>query len=237
MAKRVSLFVTCMVDQLLPQAGMAMADVLERAGFDVEFREAQTCCGLPAHQAGCAAQAREVGSHFLKTFADADYIVIPSTRCADMLSRDLPRLFPDDPSARGDAQAVSTRVWEFSRFLLEVAKVDSFGARFPHRVTYFDTCPAPTHSGARDLLQRVQDLEYVEMNGPAECCGFGGNFRWNFPAAADAMTLKQVERILASKATHVVGLDVACLLQLRRALEAGNHPVQALHLAEVLASR
>ncbi len=30
---KVSLFVTCMVDQLFPKVGMAMADVLERAGL------------------------------------------------------------------------------------------------------------------------------------------------------------------------------------------------------------
>src|SRR5690242_2126563 len=35
MAKRVSLFVTCIVDQLFPKVGMAMADVLERAGCEV----------------------------------------------------------------------------------------------------------------------------------------------------------------------------------------------------------
>lgn len=233
MAKRVSLFVTCMVDQLLPAAGVAMAEVLERAGFAVEFREAQTCCGLPAFEAGCASQARDVGSHFLKTFADADYIVVPSSRCAGMLGRDLPRLLSNDP----DAQALSARVWEFSRFLLEVAKVDSIGARFPHRVTYFDACPAPAQAGPRKLLQLVDGLEYVEMNGPAECCGFGGLFRWNAPQQADAMAQKQLTRILASGATHVVGLDVACLLELRRALERGRHPVQTLHLAEVLASR
>jgi len=29
---RVSIFVTCIVDQLFPEAGMAMAEVLERAG-------------------------------------------------------------------------------------------------------------------------------------------------------------------------------------------------------------
>ena len=32
MALRVSLFVTCIVDQLFPKVGMAMAEVLERAG-------------------------------------------------------------------------------------------------------------------------------------------------------------------------------------------------------------
>ncbi len=237
MAKRVSLFVTCMVDQLLPKVGLAMAEVLERAGFDVEFREAQTCCGLPAYQAGCSAQARAVASHFLNTFADAEYIVVPSTGCADMLGRDLPSLFSADPSARTAAQTMSTRVWEFSRFLLEIAKVDSHGARFPHRVTYFDTCPAGTQAGPRTLLQKVKDLDYVELDGPSECCGFGGLFRWHAPQEADAMTQKQLSRILASKASHVVGLDVGCLLQLRAALERGKHAVQTLHLAEVLASR
>jgi hypothetical protein len=33
MSNRVSLFVTCMVDQLFPKVGMAMADVLERLGY------------------------------------------------------------------------------------------------------------------------------------------------------------------------------------------------------------
>jgi L-lactate dehydrogenase complex protein LldE len=48
MDKRVSLFVTCMVDQLFPKVGMAMADVIERLGYQVDFSEDQTCCGQPA---------------------------------------------------------------------------------------------------------------------------------------------------------------------------------------------
>src|ERR1035437_8150408 len=43
MAERVSLFVTCIVDQLFPQIGMAMAEVLERLGYELDFPEKQTC--------------------------------------------------------------------------------------------------------------------------------------------------------------------------------------------------
>ena len=39
MSTRVSLFVTCVVDQLFPKVGIAMADVLERAGCVVDFPE------------------------------------------------------------------------------------------------------------------------------------------------------------------------------------------------------
>ena len=45
MARRVSLFVTCIVDQLFPSVSIAMAEVLERIGYQVDFPEAQTCCG------------------------------------------------------------------------------------------------------------------------------------------------------------------------------------------------
>ena len=52
MGNRVSLFVTCIVDQLFPKVGMDMADVLERLGYQVDFPESQTCCGQPAFNSG-----------------------------------------------------------------------------------------------------------------------------------------------------------------------------------------
>ena len=52
MGPSVSLFVTCLVDQLFPKVGLAMADVLERLGCRIDFREAQTCCGQPAFNPG-----------------------------------------------------------------------------------------------------------------------------------------------------------------------------------------
>ena len=54
MGNQISLFVTCMVDQLFPKVGMAMATVLERLGYRVDFPEEQTCCGQPAFNSGIA---------------------------------------------------------------------------------------------------------------------------------------------------------------------------------------
>ena len=85
MRTRVSFFVTCIVDQLFPRVGLAMADVLERVGYECEFREEQTCCGQPAFNSGFTLEATEVGRHFLKTFEGADYIVVPSGSCSAMI--------------------------------------------------------------------------------------------------------------------------------------------------------
>ena len=86
MSKRVSLFVTCIVDQLFPKAGMAMVEVLERAGYRVDFPEAQTCCGQPAFNSGYREEARAVARHFLDVFGDAEYVVCPSGSCTSMVA-------------------------------------------------------------------------------------------------------------------------------------------------------
>lgn len=44
-SKRVSLFVTCMVDMLCPQTGLSVVEVLQHVGLEVDFPAAQTCCG------------------------------------------------------------------------------------------------------------------------------------------------------------------------------------------------
>src|SRR6185312_17312518 len=75
---RVSIFVTCVVDQVFPQVGLAMAGVLERLGYVVDFPEAQTCCGQPAFNSGYRDEARTVAEHTLKVLDGADYVVVPS---------------------------------------------------------------------------------------------------------------------------------------------------------------
>src|SRR5436190_19651933 len=127
MGKRVALFVTCVVDQVFPKVGMAMADVLERVGYEVEFPEAQTCCGQPAFNSGYRAEAREVARHFLRVFRDAEYVVVPSGSCTSMAAHHFAELFPKEPAMREAAHALEPKVWEFSRFLREVARVDDVG--------------------------------------------------------------------------------------------------------------
>ena len=105
MPARVSLFVTCIVDQLFPKVGMAMAEVLERLGFRVDFPEAQTCCGQPAFNSGYREEARQVARHFLDVFRDADYIVVPSGSCTSMIAHHFEDIFRERAGVPGSARA------------------------------------------------------------------------------------------------------------------------------------
>jgi len=241
MARRVSLFVTCIVDQLFPKVGMAMAEVLERAGYEVDFPEAQTCCGQPAFTSGFRHEAREVARHFLSVFSGAEHVVVPSGSCASMISHHFEDIFQKEPETLAAARALAPRVWELSSFLLEVAGIDDVGAELHEIVTYHDSCHAlrelKIKDGPRRLLRNVRGLELREMDVAEECCVFGGTFSVKFDELSGAMARTKIDSVLRTGASSIVSIDSSCLMQLRRALSRAELPIRTMHLAEVLASR
>jgi len=241
MARRVSLFVTCIVDQLFPKVGMAIAEVLERVGWEVDFPEAQTCCGQPAFNSGFRREARDVARHFLSVFAGADYVVVPSGSCCSMITHHFADIFQKDPKNLEAARALEPKVWEFSNFLIEVAKVEDVGAELHEVVTYHDSCHAlrelKIQQGPRRLLRNVRGLELREMDIAEECCGFGGTFSVKFDEVSGSMARAKIDSVTRTGASAIVSIDSSCLMQLQGAISRAGLPIRTMHLAEVLASR
>src|SRR6478609_5475197 len=241
MSKRVSLFVTCIVDQVFPKVGMAMAGVLERLGYQVDFPENQTCCGQPAFNSGYRAEARAVARHFLKTFENCETIVVPSGSCTSMVTHHFAELFHKEPDTLAQVHALEKRVYEFSTFLTEVAGVEDVGARMEGVVTFHDGCHALRELGIksapRRLLAHVRGLELREMMPAEECCGFGGTFSVKFAELSGAMARTKIDAIVGTGARTVVSLDPSCLMQIQGVLSRNGSTIRTMHLAEVLASR
>ncbi len=230
-----------MVDQLFPKVGLAMADVLERLGYQVDFPEAQTCCGQPAFNSGYRAEARTVARHFLNTFENSETIVVPSGSCTSMIVHHFAELFHKEPESLARTHALEKRVFEFSTFLTQVAGVEDVGARFDEVVTFHDGCHGLRELGVksapRRLLANVRGLELREMQPAEDCCGFGGTFSVKFDELSGAMGRSKVESILRTGANTVVSLDPSCLMQIQGVLSRAGSSVRTMHLAEVLASR
>ncbi len=241
MSRRVSLFVTCIVDNVFPKAGLAMAEVLERLGYEVDFPEDQTCCGQPAFNSGFRDEARQVADHFLNVFEKSEYVVVASGSCASMAGHHIAELYAGDPAQLARAHALEPRIWEFSKFLTEVAGADDLDASFPHTVTYHDSCHAlrelGVKAGPRRLLSKVKGLTLKEMDAAEECCGFGGTFSVKFDEVSGGMARSKIESIRRTGAEYVVSIDSSCLMQLQGVIRRMGLPIQTIHLAEVLASR
>ena len=236
---RVSLFVTCVVDQVFPNVGMAMAEVLERAGCEVEFREAQTCCAQPAFNSGYRDEARAVAEHFLKTFEGAEYIVVPSGSCGGMLAKHMPHLFDDDPNLRAKADQLAAKTYELTSFLVDVMKFTPTPPPLPVTATYHDSCAGLRELGVkaqpRALLSTVPGLTLTEMTEPEICCGFGGTFCVKYPDISTRMVTEKAADIEATQAELLLAGDMGCLLNMAGRLSREGAPVEVRHVAEVLA--
>src|SRR6476661_3274692 len=79
---KVALMVTCVNDAMFPDVGRATLTLLRRLGVDVDFPEAQTCCGQPMVTTGYLDEAVPVVRTYVSAFEGYDAVVTPSGSCA-----------------------------------------------------------------------------------------------------------------------------------------------------------
>jgi len=236
---KVQLFIPCFVDQLYPDTGFNMIKVLQKAGCEVVYNPAQTCCGQPAFNAGFWDDAREVCSKFLRDFDPQVPIVAPSASCIGFVRNYYTKLF-DNSSVHNEVKAIGQNAFELSDFLVNRLGITDFGASLHGKATYHDSCAGlrecKIKNEPRKLLQGVEGLELVELNDVETCCGFGGTFAVKFEPISVAMAEQKVENAMATGASYLVSTDHSCLMHLQGYIDNKNYNLRTLHLADVLAN-
>ena len=240
MPTAVDIFIPCFVDQLFPETAMNMVKVLESVGCEVHYNSNQTCCGQPAYNSGYVREAKSAAKNMIQAFEHAEYIVTPSGSCATMF-KEYPRLFQDDPKWKEGAEQLASKTYELTRFLVDVLGITDTGARLDGRATYHSSCHMTRLLGVKDapftLLSNVRGLQLEPLPQARNCCGFGGTFSVKMSPVSTEMVDEKVNNILQTKADYLIGADCGCLMNIKGRLERLGHPVQVMHIAEVLNSR
>ncbi|MBK7885553.1 MAG: (Fe-S)-binding protein [Chitinophagaceae bacterium] len=236
---KVQLFIPCFIDQLYPETAFNMVKVLEKACCDVQYNTNQTCCGQPAFNAGFWDEARQVATKFIKDFDTVDYIVAPSASCVGFVRNYYAKLF-ENSSLHNPVKDLSKRIFEFTEFLVDVLKIENYGAVFSAKATYHDSCAAlrecKIKEAPRKLLSHVKGLELVEMTDVETCCGFGGTFAVKFDAISIAMADQKTTHALSTDAEYIISTDLSCLMHLDGYIKGKNLGIKTIHIADVLAS-
>ncbi|HSM56212.1 MAG TPA: (Fe-S)-binding protein [Candidatus Sulfomarinibacteraceae bacterium] len=233
--KRVALFVTCLVDQVMPEVGVATVRLLRRAGYEVHFPEAQSCCGQPFFNSGFRKEARRLARRTVDVLAGEPVVVVPSGSCTTMIRHEYPHLLADEPNYYYRAQRLAAKSYELSEFLAKEAQWQPQAAEDAPSVTYHDSCHMYRILGLgaepRQLLQQA-GCELKEMSEPDRCCGFGGLFSVRMPEVSNAMTAEKRKQGDETEANVLVSADPGCLMQMRGWPEAQGQRVE--HLSVVL---
>ncbi len=246
---RVSLFVTCLVDQLRPEVGLAAAELLEGAGCAVDFDPRQTCCGQPAFNSGYRAEARAVARTLIEALEGADAVVTPSGSCC-AITRHYRELFEGEPEWQARGEALAAKTFELAGFLVErspaalaaapaAGEGPDLGARVDARVSWNDSCHGLRELGLREaprrLLAAVDGLELIEAPLREECCGFGGTFAVKNDQISVAMADRKIDELETLGIDFVTGADLSCLMQLGGRLQRRGSKIRAVHFAELIA--
>jgi L-lactate dehydrogenase complex protein LldE len=237
---RVGFFVTCLVDLMRPSIGFAALKLLEAGGADVYVPPSQTCCGQPAYNSGDRADTILLARKVVGEFEDCDYLVSPSGSCSGMIKTHYPELFADDPRMLTRVQALASRAYELTDFLVNVLKVERVPGQFAGTITYHDSCAGLRELGVkqqpRDLLAKVQGAQLREMAECETCCGFGGTFSIKFGEISSRLADNKCQHVENTGADAVVLGDLGCMLNIEgRLRRRGNKTTKVLHVAEVLA--
>lgn len=243
---KVALFIPCYIDQFYPHVGMATVAVLEHFGVQVDFPEAQTCCGQPMANSGCMDEARPLAEKFVNTFDGYEYVVAPSGSCVSMVRNHYDHLCDhhDERSA-----TVRRRTLELSEFLTTVLKVSSVPGRFPHQVGLHQSCHGlrelrlgpssevmkPRDSMMESLLTGLEGIRFSKLSRRDECCGFGGTFAVAEEAISCMMGDDRVNDHVNAGTEVLTAGDMSCLMHLEGIIRRRKIPMRVMHFAEIMA--
>jgi L-lactate dehydrogenase complex protein LldE len=236
---KVSLFITCLIDQFAPQVGVSMVAILRRLGIDVDFPDDQTCCGQPAFNSGFQNEARGLATRFIDIFESSQYVITPSGSCASMVRIYYPDLFKHDARMLERAKNLASRTYELTEFLINVLGVEDVGARFDGKVALHQSCHLLRELNVRSeplrLLKSVKGVELVELERAEMCCGFGGLFSIKYPHISGGILQEKIDTLRKSRAEVVVATDYGCLMHMAGGLSRQGIAVRTMHIAELLA--
>jgi len=235
--KTVSLFIPCLVEQIYPEIGLSMANVLRHFGYNLFFDKRQTCCGQPAFNAGHNSEARKVAGNFVSVFKNADVIIGPSGSCTAMVRNFYPRLFMGKKQ-EADSVKIGRHIFEFSEFLAKENLIEKISGTFQGKVGFHNSCHSYRELGITDqpfkILKKIKGIKLVQPQGEPVCCGFGGLFSFKFDAIAATMAKTRIEMFTSLGTETIVSNDPGCIMHMRQEAKDRKIDIQILHLAEFL---
>ncbi len=231
---KVAVFVPCFVNHVLPEVGKALVTILESLGIDFYIPKGQTCCGQPAFNAGYPQFSIPSLEALLPLFRDADLVVSPSGSCTAMIRVHGPRLSPRSAD-------IASRFMELTEFIDRHCDIQRLSPRFPGKACIHVGCHLMRMLGVEGaplrLLGNVQGLELVRLDADRFCCGFGGMFSVKFPNLSAAIGLARVKEAIDMGLDYIISTDPSCMIQMNSILGKLNAGTEAVHIAQVLASR
>ncbi len=239
---RAAFFAGCVTNYFDPQLGVDVYDILAANGVQMLTYPGEACCGLPVLMSGDVKEARALAEQNIRLFSQEDYeyllFVCPS--CATTVMEKWGILIGDtkDEKLLQNYAAIQAKVIDLSDYLYNVLKVQLPKLQEPLKVTYHDPCHLvrglQISQEPRQLLKQM-GAEFVEMEEPDSCCGFGGSFSLFHYNVSRAVNDEKIDRIIKTGTDYTVTGCPGCVMHIKDGLYQAKSTNRAVHIAHLIA--
>jgi L-lactate dehydrogenase complex protein LldF len=231
-----TIFASCMVDRMLPQAAVALRQIADKAGYQVGFPKGQWCCGLIAANAGDFKSGADLCSNLAESLVDSKGpVVTPSASCFGAFTIDAADWGIRVP------EELRSRFRDSTRFALELLTQDPGLVdvdQMSLKVAYHDSCQTLRQLGLKSEPRRLLELagyEVVDIPDIANCCGFGGTFSLDWPGVAGRLAEWKLDAIAKTGCTVVASDNPGCLIHIATAARRRGMDLRVAHVLELVA--
>jgi glycolate oxidase iron-sulfur subunit len=240
---RVGYFMGCATDFIFPEVGKGVINFLTRNGVEVIVPKEQSCCGAPVWLgAGDFETGRKIADENVKTFKDLDFIITNCATCSSAM-KDYPKYLADNQKRVEEYSLFAGKIYDFSQFVIDILKPDGqcFKAQKKYEgktVTWHDPCHLNRYqkirNQPREILNRMKNINYVEMREAERCCGMAGGFNVYHYDVSKAIADRKAEAIDETKADIIVTGCPGCMIQLTDAMNRKHMDKEVRHVSELL---
>jgi len=241
---KVAFYAGCLIDFAYPEIGESVVKILNQAGIEVIFPEAQTCCGAPARYSGAYEVAAQNATDNITALLqeDVQYVVSACPTCTVALKYDFISTFEslgkNDCLPRG--KELAAKLVDFSTLIKRL--VDQGRLSFKEgqqlgKFTYHDSChlkrTLKVSDEPRELLKQA-GYEAAEMYEADMCCGMGGSYSLKLPEISAPILERKLHNIKETGARLVLMDCPGCMMQIRGGVDKNGGAVKVEHTAQRL---
>ena len=230
--RQVAVLAGCAQTGLMPATNVALAQLLDAAGFKTNFITTPCCGAIRTHsgraKAGLADVRRTLEACRDRLVAGDHAILVAASGCASFIT-EYPMLLADEPSKARKARKVASSIVDPAVFLR-----DHLAALQKH-VRLSDSSPkvavhAPCTlvNGMRsgtvfaDLLRQI-GFDIITPRNTPNCCGSAGTYSLFQPRRAKALRQQLCDAIGSTAATQAASANIGCVLHMRQAIDLPIH--------------
>lgn len=230
------------VNNVYPKTERALKKIFSNLNVEIIERDFD-CCGLPFLSSGNMERFEEVKKYNLALMdSDFDYILTDCASCESTLkgyfnSTHAPLTTEDKKASFERAVARSDGGFSFVNAAEFLAGQNiKFKFKKPVKVTFHKPCHLENDDFLKPLLQKCENVEYIEAEDYDECCGFAGEFAIKNHKISKNISVKKANNIAKTNADIVLTTCPACILGIKQGfLFSGKKSPKVMNIMEFLA--